>query len=352
MAFAAEAVSQVVAEPILAGQVLVGDSVLGAGTVVLHHVDAVAQGQIDSVRVAPDGSFVMRLPAMPGGSPEEMYFASVQHAGVTYFGGAIMAPVDLDSLYVIQAYDTLIAPPEGVAVALEHRSLFFEPAGSEWAITDVFGLRNDGDRTFIPRPGGRVWSYPLPPGAREVSAEQEMSPDVISMIGQDIVFRAALPPGPRLFVLRYFVDSLNVTIPTPGEIEVLDVLVREPAPSIAIEGLVQEQSVQLEVGTTYRRFAGQEMSLPQIQITPVQETQPPPVEWIAVVLALVLLGGGLLAFRGRSRPTPVPVGDGGGRQALLVQIARLDEEYEREASPSEARTREYRRQRADLMNRL
>ena len=199
-----------------------------------------------------------------------MYFASVRHDGVLYFGTPITAPVDLDSLYLINAYDTLVAPPGGVSIALEARSLFFEPAGSEWAVTDVFQLRNDGDQTLVPRLGGRVWGYPLPDGARDVSAQQEMSEEVISAEGGDIVFRAALPPGPRLFVLRYFVDSLSVAIPTPGETEMLDVLVREPAPSIAIEGLVQEQSIQLEVGSTYRRFAGQEVTLPQIQISPVQ----------------------------------------------------------------------------------
>jgi hypothetical protein len=352
LASPAQVASQVVAEPILAGRVLLGDSVLGRGTVVLHHVDAVAQGEIDSVAVAPDGSFVMRLPAMPSGSPEEMYFASVRHDGVMYFGTPITAPVDLDSVYVIHAYDTIVAPVGGVSVAVEARSVFFEPAGNEWAITDVFQLRNDGDQTLVPREGGRVWSYPLPAGAREVSAQQEMSEDVISAEGGDIVYRAALPPGPRLFVLRYFVDSLGVAIPTPGETEMLDVLVREPAPSIEIEGLVREQSIQLEAGSTYRRFAGQGITLPQVQISPVQESDPPPVEWIAVALAFVLLGGGLLALRGAPRTAPQEAGGVGGKQEILLQIARLDEEYEGEDSPSGARTRAYEKRRAELLSRL
>jgi hypothetical protein len=181
-----------------------------------------------------------------------------------------------------------------------------------------------------------------------------MSPDVVSQEGGDIAFRAALPPGQRLFVLRYFVDSLGIPVPTPGEIEMLDVLVREPAPSMEIEGLVQEQSVQLEAGTTYRRFAGQGVTLPQVQVTMVEETPPPPVEWIAVLLALVLLGGGLLALRGAPRPKAAPAGPGRveGRQALVLALARLDEEYEHESAPSADRTREYRRRRAELMDRL
>jgi hypothetical protein len=80
-----------------------------------------------------------------------------------------------------------------------------------------------------------------------------------------------------------------------------------------------------------------------------EATGPPPVEWIAVLLTLVLAAGGLLAFRGRGRVAPVPRDD---RQALLVRLARLDEDFEREPSTSAAATREYRRRRAELLERI
>lgn len=340
-----------VAEPILTGQVFLADTVLTEGKVVLHHVSTLRQGEIDSVDVARDGSFLFRLPSVPDPAAEEMYFASIRHDGVMYFGDAITLPVELDSLYVITAYDTLVAPAEGVPVTLEARSVFLEQSGAQWAVTDVFQLRNDRDRTVVPRAGGRVWSYPLPAGATDVSSLGEMSEDVISQEGSDIVFRAALPPGHRSFYLRYFVDSLNVAVPTPGETGTLDVLVREPAPSIEVEGLTQDQSVQLEVGSTYRRFVGEGVTVPQVRVVMAEEEAPPPVEWIAVVLALVLAGGGLLALRSGSGPEAAPAG-AADRQAILVELARLDEEYESEASPSEARTREYKRRRAELMARL
>lgn len=342
---------QVVAEPVLTGQALLADSALTDGTVVLHQMTDVVQGEIDSARVAPDGSFVFRLPSVPNDT--NIYFASLRHDGVVYFGPPIARPVELDSAYVISAYDTLVAPPEGVPLPLAARTLFFEPDGSgRFAITDIFEIRNDRERTLIPTADGRVWSYPLPSGAQEVSTLGGRPDEAITQEGDEIVFRAALQPGVQQFVLRYFVDSLSVAVPTPGDIEVLDVLVREPAPAIAIEGLVQEQSFQLEAGTTFRRFAGQEVSLPQVQIMPAEETPPPPVEWIAVVLALVLLGGGLLALRGGPRAAEAPAAGAQGRQALLVELARLDEEYESEASSSEARTREYRRRRSELLARL
>lgn len=348
--------AQVVADPILAGQVFVADSALSTGTVVLHRIDAASQGEVDSVDVAPDGSFVLRLPRVPDPATEEMYFASIRHDGVLYFGNAITRPVDLDSLYVIRAYDTLLAPAEGVSVALEVRSLFFEQSGSQWAITDVFQLRNDGDRTIVPRAGGRVWSYPLPTGAREVAAEREMSDDVVSYERGDIVFRAALPPGGRLFVIRYFLDSLAVTVPTPGETEVLEVLVREPAPAIQVEGLEQGQGVQMDDRTSYRLFAGQAVTLPQVRITMAEESSPPPVEWIAVLIAIVLAGGGLIALRSGSGRVSGPAAAASAgvvdRQAVLLELARLDEDYESQGSPTAARTKAYERRRAELMARL
>jgi hypothetical protein len=84
----------------------------------------------------------------------------------------------------------------------------------------------------------------------------------------------------------------------------------------------------------------------------VEERQPPPVEWIAAVLALVLAAGGLMAFRGRPHNATAPAPYGGGRQSLLVELARLDEQYESEKSPAPARTNEYRRRRSELMERL
>jgi hypothetical protein len=344
--------AQVLAEPILTGQVMVGDTALTSGTVVLHHVSNTSQGEVDSVAVARDGSFVLRLPRVPDPALEEMYFASIRHDGVMYFGNAITVPVDLDSLYVIHAYDTLWAPAEGVPVALEARNVFFEPNGSQWAVTDLFSLRNDRGRTIVPREGAYVWRYPLPVGAREVVAEREMSADVVTYEGGDVVFRGVLPPGERTFVLRYLVDSLEVTLPTPGETEVMAVLVREPAPSLEVGGLTQGQSVQLEVGVNYRVFSGENVVVPQVRISMVEETEPPPVEWIAVLLALVLAGGGLLAFRGGARASPAAAPRGAGRQALLVELARLDEQYESEKSPAAARTNEYRRRRSELMERL
>ena len=329
---------------------MLGDVAPQSGTVVLHRMSDQSGGEIDSTRVGADGSFSIRLPAVPNPARGDFYFASFRHDGVMYFGNFIEAAIQLDSLYEIQAYDTLLAPADGAVVALQARNIFLEPNGEAWQATDVFQLRNDEDRTVVARPGGRVWSYPLPAQARDVmTAEGEITSDVATYEEGQFVVRAALPPGERLFVVRYLLDSLEVSIPTPGETEAFDVLVREPAPPLVVEGMAPAESIELDVGQTFRRYAAENVTLPSVSITVGEPTGPPPVEWIAVLLTLVLAVGGLLAFRGRGRVAQVARED---RQALLVRLARLDEDFESEPSPSAAATREYRRRRAELLERI
>jgi hypothetical protein len=302
------------------------------------------------MRVA-NGEFSFTLPGVPNPAMGDIYFASVRHQGVMYFGPAITQAIDLDSLYEIHAYDTLLAPTDGANVVLEARTLFVDPQDQSWTITDVFQLRNDFDRTIVARPGGRVWAYPLPPAATDVVMGDEMSADVSTYDSGSLVVRAALPPGERLFVVRYTLASLEVAIPTPGTTAMLDLLVREPAPALDVPGLTPSEGVQTESGATYRRYAGENVAMPSLQIALGEETSPPPVQWIAVILAGILALGGILALRSRSARAPA-VARSGTREDFLLEVARLDEEYQRQSSPTEAGTQEYRARRAALLQRL
>ncbi|MGE0161142.1 MAG: hypothetical protein AB7T31_17225 [Gemmatimonadales bacterium] len=351
LSVAADARAQVEAEAVLDGRVLLGDSAMRSGTVVLHRVSDSEQGEIDSMRVM-NGEFAFRLPGVPNPTLGDIYFASVRHQGVMYFGPPITQAIELDSAYVIQAWDTLLAPAEGMEVDVEVRSMFFDPQGESWTITDVFQLHNELDRTIVARPEGRVWTYPLPAAATDVTTgENEMSADVITYEDGRIVVRGALPPGERMFVVRYTLPSPEVSIPTPGSTLMVDVLVREPAPPLEVTGLSPGESVAFEGGITYRRFSGDSLSTPSIDIVLGEETAPPPVQWIAVILAVVLAGGGLLALRARSARAPA-VARTWTREDLLLEVARLDDAYQGQSSPPESVTQEYRARRAALLRRL
>jgi hypothetical protein len=222
-----------------------------------------------------------------------------------------------------------------------------------WRATDLFQVRNDGDRTVVARSDGHTWSYPLPSGARDVMAgEGETSLDVARYEDGSLIVSAALPPGQRLFVARYRLDSPYIAFPTPGVTEALDVLVREPGPPVEIDGLEAADRIDLEGGGTFRRYAAVDYAEPFVELVQGEEVGPPPVEWIAVILAMLLTAGGVLAIRGGRRtpaPTSVPVP---GRRELMVEVARLDEDFEALAEPSVAQTSAYRRRRAELMRSL
>jgi len=343
---------QEVATPELRGRALLGDGPLGSGTVVLHHVSSEAQGEIDSIAVGPDGGFRFLLPQVPDPARSDVYFASIRHAGVVYFGPPITAAVQLDSIYEIQAYDTLVAPSGGARLVVQARNLFLEQEESEWRVTDLFQIRNDEDRTLVAPEGGLVWRYPLPPEARDPQvAQAEFADSGPELVAGDIVVREAIAPGERIYVVRYTTEDPFLEVPMPGVTEALDVLVREPAPAVDVPGLTVLQPVELEPGTTYRRYSGADLADATLRLLPGAEASNPPVRWFAVVLALTLAAAGVWAVRATAlRPTPaVPPPE---RRALILEIARLDDDFASSVAPSPEERGAYEARRTELMRRL
>lgn len=345
------AATQELATATLQGTVYVGDAAMPGGTVVLHHLSEDTQGELDSMAIAPDGTFSFQLRGVPDPERGDVYFASVRHDGVLYFGPAITTAVQLDSLYAVHAYDTLLAPVEGAPLALQSRSIFFEPDSVGWRVTDLFQIRNDEPRTIVARSGGRVWSHPMPNGVRDVSTgEGELALDAASYEDGELVVRAALSPGERIFVVRYWVDSPILSIPNGQPVEAMDVLLREPAPAVTVEGLELLDRIELEAGSTYLRFTAADVTAPSVRIVETEDSGPPPVEWAAVLLALVLGAAGLLVLRS-GVPTASPAASAPTREALLTEIARLDEQFE-SGTPDAAERRVYERRRADLLRQV
>ncbi len=351
----------------LGGTVYVGEALMTDGTVVLHHLTEGAPGTLDSVDIGQDGTFRFELPWAPDPARGDVYFASVRHHGVLYFGQAITQAAQLDSAYTVTAYDTLLAPARGMAVPLRSRSVFLEPdSAGTWRVTDIFQLFNDRDRTLVTREGGYVWAHPLPSAATDVVAgEGELSFAAAEYEEGRLVVRAAIPPGERLFVVRYRLPDVEVEIPNVGPAGAFDLLVREPAPPVTVSELELRDRIELEAGSTYIRFTGVDVVAPSLTVARGERPSPPRVEWVALLLAIVLGGAGLYVLR----PRPTPVGAGGSaavvdedrprraappsveREALLHQIARLDEDFASGPRGAEERV-EYERRRSALLRRV
>jgi hypothetical protein len=256
----------------------------------------------------------------------EVYFASIDYEGVLYFGSAITTLEQLDSLYVIDVYQAEEVPSEGVILPLEVRTMFIEFAGGEWVVTDLFALANRGTRTLVAEEDGVVWSYPLPPGATQAElGEGDLPPDAVTFERGRVLVRAPLPPGDRVLMIRYRLESLGSTIPAPGSTEVFEMLVKEPAPPLRVEGLEAVDVVALGPESSYRRYGGTALVDLDLTIIETEEGSPPPLEWFAVLTAMVLAALGVFGY---VRPVgPVPAGPGLrlGREALIFQVALVDD---------------------------
>lgn len=347
---------QVLAKPVLHGKAFLGDSVLHRGEVILHHLSAKAQGEVDSVRLAPDGTFSFRLPTVPDSAHSEIYFASVRHAGILYFGPALTLAVQLDSLYEIHTWDTTMVPAQGVALTVEARNIFLQQdSGSgQWSVTDLFEVRNDAKKTLVAKPGGAVWRYPLAAGATDpVLARADVAAGSEGFKDGDLVVRAPLSPGEQLFVARYRVPDPYLKLRLPGVTEQLNILVREPAPPLNAPGLTVAEPVQMQAGTTYRRFTTSQVRDGVVHLSRGTKPRAPPVRWYAVILAMVLAGVALWGFRkGAVGGLPRPTRAANTRQALLVEIAQLDDAFEARSDPSPEERKAYEVRRRNLLRRL
>jgi hypothetical protein len=321
----------------LNGRVLANGQPSSAALVVFHRVGPEGSGPIDSLRAGADGSFRYRLPRVPDPASQEVYFASVVRDGVNYFGPLISTAAELDSTYVITSFDTATAPPAGVPVRLAMRALLLEEVPSVgWTATDLLHIVQEGDRTLVAAPGGATFVYPLPEGATDLEiGGNQMSPDAATLAGGSLRITSALPPGEREVVVRYRLPDPFVTVRYPGTTAEAELLVKEPAPPLEVEGLAAVPPVEMEPGTSYRRYAGANLQDLSVVIREGEGDPLIPTRWLAVALALLLAGAALYAVL-RPHPAvagapaaaaPVPLGitPFERRQRLLLEVARLDE---------------------------
>ena len=320
--------------PVFEGTVLEGDSTLDSGTVVLHRVGPDGSGEVDTMTLEAGGEFRFLLPSVPDADIQgDVYFASVDFEGVLYFGSAITTLEQLDSLYVVQVFRAEEVPPAGVSLPLEVRTIFIEFAGDEWVATDLFAIDNRGTRTLVAQDDGIVWSYPLPPGATQAEVgEGDLPPDAIAFDGERVVVSAPLPPGGALLMIRYRLEDLGFTIPAPGTTDVFEILVKEPAPQFRVEGLEPVDVVALGE-STYRRFGGAELVDLNLTIVETEELGPPPLEWFAVLTAVMLAMGGFVGYVRPRGPIRAFADPGLSREAMILEAARVDDALAEAAEP-------------------
>ena len=305
---------------VLHGVLEVGGVPADSGTVVLHRVTPEDAGPVDSVRVDRDGNFALPLPAPPG-VDGALYFATYRHDDVLFFGEPVTEVARLSEPYRVQAWPRQLWTPGAGSFRLAFRNIFIEEGPEGWRVVDVFEVGHDDPFTWEAPEGQPVWFYPLPEGARNlVKAEMDLDPDAVRFESGGLAIHAPFPPGDRLFVIRYDLPTLETTFPMPGRVEVVELLIREPAPALRVEGLQGDAPVELERGSSYLRWWGEDVLniAPRIRLG---EERPFSGAWLAVGLALLLVIGASVAVFQRPGARPLPR----TRKAILMEIASLDE---------------------------
>ena len=338
--------------PTLSGRLLVSGVPPDTATVVLHLVTPEEAGDIDSTSVEAGGSFSFGLPNLPVPGSGEVFFASVRYEGILYTGDPITDPIQLDSLYSIRAFGVQAAPPEGVPFPVSRREVWIDEGPLGWQITDVLEIRNPQATTVVPQvDDAPVWRYPLPSGAigaRILQVGPAVGPARVD--GTTLVASNPILPAENYYILQYDLESIEFDLPLPGETGLIQVMVREPAPAIRVEGLARQPSEEIEVGATFLRWAGQALRDQSIAVRLGEQGGTNAVVWLSVTLALLLAGAGSLLVR--KTPTTASLPAARMRKEILLDVAQLDEDYGRgkEASPQvEAR---YLSRRAELVREL
>jgi len=340
-------------------------------TVLLHAVSSSEAGEVDSIRVDAEGRFRFSLPEpLDDIQRNQIYFASVRHLGVLYFGEAIATREQLDIPYLIETFDTIRAPAEGTNLPISVRNVVLDEAeDGSWFVTDLIQLQNSRGRTIVAG-DGVVWSHVLPPTASNVRVGQgDLSSDAIEVRDGRVVVLAPIPPGERIVLIRYTIEELPAELPVEAFTDRFDVLVQEPASLIEARPLSSLGPVAVEE-TTYRLFSGQGLGPSTVTLDAVDEPDELPVGWLAVIFALVLTGAGLwVYYRPTATPAPVagpaapipgttampsdtqlPSGGVANRRRLILDVALIDEELAGGVAPD--RESELKARRSELMDRL
>jgi hypothetical protein len=339
----------------LAGRVVV---VRGADTtglagqrVVAHRVATSVQGPIDSLASGPGGQFRFRV-ARPDTSA--MYVVSTLYAGIGYFSAPVSSHDTTEArAMVLAVYDTTsVGAPLVVAV----RHLVVAAAGEDGSrdVLDIAQVENTGSATLIARPGPTpTWWMRIPAGVQSFQVgEGDVPTSAVRRVGDSVLVTAPFPPGEKQVVVTYVAPRglRSLRLPVDQPTERLELLVEDSTATATGPGLAAADPLEIQ-GRSFRHFSAAHLGGGATFEIGFRTHGGRSLQWVAIVLSALLLGGGALAAarrRGVPAGAPAPAAPA-GEDALVRQIVALDEKYaSREAETPRPEWEAYLTRRAKL----
>lgn len=167
----------------------------------------------------------------------------VSHGGVEYQAiGDILDPYNPGGQIEVPVYETVETEPAWI-VAMRH--VIVEPSPSGVRVTEMVGIFNPGDRSWIgaaQKDGKRLTlALPIPPGVEKVDLPPGAAEAGARVEKGRILNSAALKPGVTQFQFSYVLNGKNnqvrLELAAPADVQHMMVLVSDNGAAVAAEGL-------------------------------------------------------------------------------------------------------------------
>ncbi len=285
--------------------------------------------------VAPDGAY--RFEDVPFDLPRAVYIVETTYNGVVFSNGQIVDPATPRLDLPITIYESTTDP---AVITVDAMHIVLREHPDALLVMQLYVFSNASDHIFVsPEPviGGRRGSVAIaiPADAYSVQFENGQLGGRFIAVGDKIYDTDLMLPGDRShnIIVTYF-------LPFNGSREVeLPILYNTRQVTVLVQEGQSVRSAQLsEVGTevigdvTYHQYTGTALSPADALIFRVQR-QVGMENFLPLVMgslaALLLIAGVVywLIQRRTLAPVPVTVGLTSQQEALVREIARLDEEF-------------------------
>ncbi|MDV2990321.1 MAG: hypothetical protein P3T54_09295 [Dehalogenimonas sp.] len=278
------------------------------------------------------------------------YYVAAEYLGVTYYSEPINFPTDVVVVEAeVPVYETTELD-DAVSIALSHTIISLEEDGL--GFTEFFIIENKGDRTYVG--SGQVIGtaavtlvLPLPNDAEHIEIGAEIA-DTVVFTNAGLVYSGPIKPGYTPATYSYHIHTSQSQYLFSRQVDYTQdryELLVQGTDKINAPLLTRNETLVIE-NVAYQYFSGSAISggeVLSIQLDGLKTNPAQTILWVGGVLVLLVAGFVLLMRRGGRGRVAV---NGNEREQLLIQIARLDDEYE----SGNIEEGEYRTKRAELKN--
>jgi hypothetical protein len=320
-----------------------------------------------STTVAADGAFAFSAVPL---EPTALYFVTTEHQGASYT--TRVDPAQPDAAWRLTIYE---ATAKADALRIIENTLFIpraEADSRELVALELVRVENTGDRTLVPdlsqaQPNGLL-RFSLPRDAKDIDVQAAtLTGGNVVPVDKGFAITTPIPPGAHDLAFSYRVPytsrMLDYTRTFPFGAQGFELLIGVGAGKASGPEIPPGREIVVDGAQYYNHVLRDIPPGGRVELSITDIPQPTflrrvvlffsgglvakvfvPILGVAVLVGLVAVA--LLRRRDRRTRTPEPNGEAG--DAILNQIAALDDEHASGAVPND----DYSRRRRELLARL